>query len=73
MKRAKGAKSAFHAAQRQLPEKASRLQRWIIDVYGRVGYHKALVAIANKHARMIWAMLAKDECYDPSAWKRLSL
>lgn len=67
-----GAKSALQAARRQPPEKASRLQRWIVDVYGRVGYHKTLVAIANKHARMIWAMLAKDERYDPSAWQRLS-
>jgi len=38
-----------------------------------VGYHKTLVAIANKHARMIWAMLAKDEGYDPNAWQRLSM
>ena len=67
-----GAKSALQAARRQPPDKANRLQRWIVDVYGRVGYHKTLVAIANKHARMIWAMLAKDESYDPSAWQRLS-
>jgi hypothetical protein len=37
---------------------------------GRCGYQKALVAIANKHARMIWAMLARDEAYDPQAWQR---
>jgi len=29
-----------------------------------------LVAIANKHARMIWAILAKGEAYDPQAWQR---
>lgn len=68
-----GAKSALQAALRQPPDKANRLQRWIVEVHGRVGYHKTLVAIANKHARMIWAMLAKDESYDPSAWQRLSL
>jgi len=68
-----GAKSALQAALRQPPDKANRLQRWIVEVYGRVGYHKTLVAIANKHARMIWAMLAKDEGYDPTAWQRLSL
>jgi transposase len=27
-----------------------------------------LVAIANKHARHIWAMLAHDEPYDADAW-----
>ena len=30
----------------------------------RIGYHKTLVAIANKHARIIWAMLAKGEDFD---------
>jgi transposase len=29
-----------------------------------------LIAIANKHARILWAMLAKDEHYDASAWQR---
>jgi hypothetical protein len=29
-----------------------------------------VVAIANKHARMIWAILAKGEDYDPDAWRR---
>ncbi len=24
----------------------------------------------NKHARMIWAMLARDQAYDPQAWQR---
>ena len=37
-----------------------------------MGYHKTLVAIANKHARMIWAILAKGEAYDPTAWQRRS-
>jgi transposase len=67
-----GAKSALQAALRQPPDKANRLQRWIVDVYARVGYHKTLVAIANKHARMVWAMLAKDERYDAHAWQRMS-
>jgi transposase len=67
-----GAKSTLQAALRQPPDKANRLQRWIVQVYGRVGYHKTLVAIANKHARMIWAMLAKGERYDPHAWQRMA-
>lgn len=41
-----------------------------MQLYLRVGYHKTLVAIANKHARMIWAILAKGEAYDPDAWRR---
>ena len=41
-----------------------------VGLAGRCGYQKALVAIANKHARMIWAMLARDERYDADAWQR---
>jgi hypothetical protein len=46
------------------------MQRWIVGVYARVGYHKTLMAIANKHARILWAMLAREEPYDPQAWER---
>lgn len=42
----------------------------MIELTQRVGYHKALIAVANKHARMIWAILAKGESYDPHAWQR---
>jgi hypothetical protein len=42
----------------------------MVGLAGRCGYQKALVAIANQHARMIWAMLARDEAYDPQAWQR---
>lgn len=65
-----GAKSTLQVALRQAADKASRLQQWIVSVYQRVGYHKTLVAIANKHARMIWAMLAKDTSYDANAWQQ---
>jgi len=40
-----------------------------MQIYLRVGYHKTLVAIANKHARMMWAILAKDESYNAFAWQ----
>jgi transposase len=59
-----GAKSALQAALRKPPELRHRLQRWIVDVFGRIGYHKTLVAIANKHARIIWALLVKGEDFD---------
>jgi transposase len=42
----------------------------MIEARLRLGYYKTLVAIANKHARMIWAILAKAEAYDPEARKR---
>jgi len=65
-----GARSALIAAMRRPPAQRTRLQDWMIGARLRLGFYKALVAIANKHARMIWAILAKGETYDPEAWKR---
>jgi transposase len=65
-----GARSTLQAAINVEPARASRLQRWIVELYGRKGYYKTLIAIANKHARILWAMLAKDEPYDAAAWQR---
>ena len=48
-----GAKSALQAALRKPPALRHALHRWILAVHDRIGYHKTLVAIANKHARII--------------------
>lgn len=55
--------------QRISPDKLSRLQQWMVSLYARVGYAKAKVAIANKHARQVWAMLHKGEAYNADAWR----
>lgn len=65
-----GARSALIAAMRRPPDKRTRLQHWMMEARLRLGFYKTLVAIANKHARMIWAILAKGEAYDADAWKR---
>ena len=65
-----GARSTMQVALTKTPDKRSRLQHWIVELRARVGYHKTLVAIANKHARIIWAILATGETYDPQAWQR---
>jgi transposase len=65
-----GAKSTLQSARKRAPDRLNRLERWVVDLYGRVGYHKTLVAIANKHARQLWAMLAKGEAYNPDAWQK---
>jgi transposase len=36
---------------------------WIADKKQRCGYNKAACAVANKNARIIWAILATGECY----------
>jgi transposase len=42
-------------------KRADRLARWAISVKQRRGYHRACVAIAAKNARIIWALLARNE------------
>ncbi|MDR7009629.1 hypothetical protein [Paraburkholderia strydomiana] len=68
-----GTRSTLQSALRTDPAHASRLLRWTRQLHERKGYHKTLIAIANKHARMLWAMLAKGERYDADAWQRYSL
>jgi transposase len=52
-----GARSVLHtAAGRQ-----DRLSRWALELQARRGYYRTLVAIANKNARVAWALLAKNE------------
>lgn len=38
-----------------------RVSRWALELQTRRGYYRALVAIANKNARIAWALLAKDQ------------
>lgn len=59
-----GARSTLQSALRKPPQARHRLQQWIVATFGRIGYHKTLVAIANKHARIIWALLIKGEGFD---------
>lgn len=65
-----GARSTMIVALKKPPDKRTRLQQWIADLHARAGHHKTMVAIANKHARMLWAILAHGEDYDANAWQR---
>lgn len=65
-----GARSSLQRANAVALEKASAEQIWIRGLTQRLPFGKALVAIANKHARQLWAMLARDEDYDAEAWLR---
>jgi transposase len=56
-----GARSALQAALRLQPQRRSRLAAWIVATSERIGYHKALLAIANKHARLLWVLLNRDQ------------
>jgi len=43
--------------------KADRHSRWLQSLVARRGKNKAAVALANKNARIIWALLSRGECY----------
>ena len=65
-----GARSSLQRAKAVSSEKATAEQLWIQSLARRLPFGKVLVAIASKHARQLWAMLARDENYDPNAWAR---
>lgn len=43
-----------------------RLSRWARTVIARRGKHKAAVAVANKLARILWAVAHRQEMYQPA-------
>ena len=52
---------AICAAVRSRPDRRNRLAAWIVAAHDRIGYHKILIVIANKHARLLWVLLTRDE------------
>lgn len=40
--------------------------RWILAIKARRGFNKAVVALAAKHARILWALLARGDRYQTS-------
>jgi transposase len=56
-----GARSVVAAA----PRRGDPVSRWIVQLQQRIGWQKTLVAVANKNARILWAVLAKGRDYDP--------
>lgn len=57
-----GARSAVKNCERKTDMKS----KWIADKKQRCGFNKAAVALANKNARIIWAVMVTGECYRPS-------
>lgn len=47
--------------------KPDRRNQWIAEKQRKLGTMKTCVAVANKNARIIWALLAKDEPYRAAA------
>jgi len=39
--------------------------QWLVQLTARVGWQKACVAMANKNCRILWAVMTREEGYDP--------
>jgi transposase len=57
-----GAKSAVFTA----PKRSDSISRWLVALAARAGWQKAAVALANKNARILWAMLTRGTAFDPN-------
>jgi transposase len=57
-----GAKSALFSASKR----SDRISLWLLSLSERLGWQKAVVAMANKNARILWAVLTRDCDYDPA-------
>jgi transposase len=51
------------AALRHAPKRNDSLSRWVVELAARRGKNVAAVALANKNARIAWALLARGERY----------
>jgi transposase len=55
------------AVMRQLAQRTDATSRWVTALQARRGFNKAVVALAAKHARIVWALLATGRTYQPTA------
>lgn len=55
-----GAKSAVMSADKR----DDVTSRWLVQLKARVGWQKACVAMANKNARTLWAVMTREEGFD---------
>jgi len=51
----------------QAGKRQDALSRWIVALQARRGTNVAVVALANKIARTIWVVLARERDYEPQA------
>jgi transposase len=55
------------AVLRQIARRTDATSRWITALQARRGFNKAVVALAAKQARILWALLATGRPYQPVA------
>src|SRR6185295_8461491 len=62
-----GARSVLltaHRAQARRGRVLTRLQQWGLSIETRRGHNKATIAIANKLARVVWAVWSREVAYE---------
>ena len=57
-----GARSVVYRAKNKLDQRSL----WIKDKQQRLGTTRACVAVANKNARILWSLLAREQAYRPA-------
>ena len=60
---AHGARAVLRTALRRAPDQLARLQEWALTTAARRGRNKATIAIANKLARIVWAIWRTEEVF----------
>ncbi len=60
-----GARSVIYRLNKRPDEQCNELQRWLKSLIERSGINKAAVALANKNARIAWALVNKQSVYIP--------
>lgn len=56
-----GAKSVVNTAH----TRSDPIPRWALALKERSGWQKAVVALANKNARILWAVMTRGQRFDP--------
>ena len=69
-----GARSALLAARRKAKsgQALSRIEQWALATEQRVGHNKATVALANKMARIMWAVWTRREPFNANDAQRFA-
>ena len=55
------------AVMRQRARRTDATSRWVTALQARRGFTNAVVALAAKHARIVWALLATGRTSQPTA------
>ena len=54
------------------PDRLTRLQQWAVSIATHRGRHKAVIAVANKLARIVWAVWSHDVDFEARPQRRVA-